>query len=151
MRPVILAFSYRRAVEIAKRLGLTTFNGFDYTQDAYLLRGRSRGQVVYVEEDWSKSKPSSTVFDVTEILKSRELRISYVNLDGPFKVLAPFTTDQMISINDYQLHGPFHSYTCKNNSRHLLMAYANGLSCDFCSYIQDWVWDWTANGHWRKM
>ena len=146
-----MAVNYARAIQIAKRLGLTTFTDFDYSKDAFMLRGRRQGQVVYIEDDCLSGKAFSTVVDVVEILNSIEAKISYVNLDGPFKVLAPFTTNQMISINDYQLRGPFHSYTCKNNSRHLLMAYANGLSCDFCSYSQDWVWDWTANGHWRKM
>lgn len=151
MRPIIIAHDYRRAQQIARRLRLNV-NEYDYGNDEWILRGIERQSVVYLESEWGVGKSAQTRTRIIEELNTRGSRISIVNLDDPFHVLAPFNFKQMSSINQYQLGSAFHPYTCKKDSNHRPIAYANGLFCDSCNeHVQDWVWDWTANDDWRKM
>jgi hypothetical protein len=60
---------------------------------------------------------------------------------------APWTDDQVRSLNDYQASGLFHPYTC-GNCREDLVAMRDGWTCS-CGYTQNWAHWYTANDGWR--
>ena len=65
------------------------------------------------------------------------------------KAFAPFDSDQVKAINNYQKYGSFHPLTCGNNSHHrLLVATPEYLKCPDCDYVQRWVPIWIAQ--WKK-
>ncbi len=66
-------------------------------------------------------------------------------------VLAPFTLDQSLSLNAWQVAGFFHPYTCGNDSGHgLLMATVGaGWQCPDCDYTQNYALAWSADWSWR--
>ena len=70
------------------------------------------------------------------------------------KVYAPFTSEQVESINFYQHEGRFHPFTCGSGSRTdeshldsegLLIAKKEGMECPYCNYKQDWVHEFMAD------
>jgi hypothetical protein len=72
---------------------------------------------------------------------------------------APFTVDEVASLNAYQQSGAFHPFTCgsgnRTDTRHLdgeglLVASTDGWRCPFCDYTQDWCHEWMADWSWRK-
>lgn len=64
---------------------------------------------------------------------------------------APFTDEQIKSLNDYQVSGVFHPFTCGIDSVHaLLVAGRDGWSCPDCEYKQTWAHVWMANDMWRR-
>ncbi|HEY6018491.1 MAG TPA: hypothetical protein VIY48_00890 [Candidatus Paceibacterota bacterium] len=69
-------------------------------------------------------------------------------------VWAPFTEDQVASINAYQASNVGHPFTCGSN-RHkeqaLLIAQVNGWYCPLCDYGQSWAWNWMADWSWEKL
>lgn len=66
--------------------------------------------------------------------------------------LAPFTDDQVTSLNGYQQAGLFHPFTCGNDSSHeLLVATAAGWQCPSCDYRQNWAHDWMADNGWQEV
>ena len=65
---------------------------------------------------------------------------------------APFTPDQVNTLNAYQDLGITHPYTCALRSQHpgeegILIATTKGWKCpeDKCEYTQDWALESTAN------
>lgn len=56
---------------------------------------------------------------------------------------APWDAGQVAGLNRFQ-SGPFHPYTCGNDSRHILTATQLGWVCPQCDYTQDWVSDFAA-------
>ncbi len=69
------------------------------------------------------------------------------------QILAPFTDDQITSLNEYQASGVFHPFTCGGSieCRTNLIATKEGWTCPNCNYTQEWAWDWMANNRWRGM
>jgi len=74
------------------------------------------------------------------------------------KVTAPFTPEQVASLNSYQVSGAFHEFTCGNDSYHddddeqsVLVAKEDGWHCPAagCGYTQDWAHSAMADGSWR--
>jgi hypothetical protein len=67
-------------------------------------------------------------------------------------VKAPFTDDQIQSINAYQMSGAFHPFTCGTpGCRAVLMATRDGMICNTChQWHQDWVHTEMANWKWRE-
>lgn len=76
----------------------------------------------------------------------------------PHVLHAPFTPEQVQSLNDFQNEAPLHPFTC--NGGHLpkehvhdhevvLIAHEDGWHCPECDYVQDWCWPFQANGEWR--
>lgn len=69
---------------------------------------------------------------------------------------APWTQDQVNSLNDYQAAGVFHPFTCGNeNCRADLTATIDGWYCETCrkngkEYHQDWCHSWMADRSWAK-
>jgi len=69
--------------------------------------------------------------------------------EAPGYVRAPFTLEQVASLNDYQRSGAFHPFTCAVDSRHgALHATAGGWHCRECHYAQHWAHRWMADGSW---
>lgn len=74
-------------------------------------------------------------------------------------IRAPFTQDQVWSLNAYQDSAPFHPYTCPNRTTHpddgrrdrgILIATTLGWTCPHCTYTQTWAHQWTANWTWKN-
>ena len=64
------------------------------------------------------------------------------------KINATFTDGQVKNINEYQVNGTFHPFTCTSGS-HLLVAKNDGMHCPICqAFLQTWVWDGMADGSW---
>lgn len=71
------------------------------------------------------------------------------------RALAPFTTNQVRSLNAYQASDWFHPFTCLNRSDRdhqageaRLYATVNGWRCARCDYEQSWAHDWMADWGW---
>ena len=70
---------------------------------------------------------------------------------------APFTDDQVVSLNAYQASGVMHPFTCgqrdlpghKPSDR--LWASTNGWFCEHCDYTQDWAHGFMADWGWARM
>lgn len=79
------------------------------------------------------------------------------------KVQAPFTADQVSSLNNYQASGVMHPFTCgvcrdrlgtyvdgRLDDR-LLVATLAGWICPTCDGVQTWAWDWMADWRWESL
>jgi hypothetical protein len=93
---------------------------------------------------------------------------------------APFTSEQVESLNAYQVSGVMHPFTCGNDDCKrcefeievdsilaplvgqevgtifkatdtcVLIATENGWVCPSCDYTQTWAWKWMADFSWKK-
>lgn len=78
------------------------------------------------------------------------------------KLRAPFTRDEVWSLNAYQDAGVMHPYTCPTCREQAprigderLVATTFGWVCRNrnlygCHYVQYWAHDWTANWRWKR-
>lgn len=71
-------------------------------------------------------------------------------------VNAPWTLEQVASLNGYQYSGVFHDFTC-GGTKHkrgspTLLARTTGWVCPdaSCRYRQRWAWRWMADWSWRQ-
>jgi len=61
-----------------------------------------------------------------------------------------WTDDQVKSLNEYQVCGYYHQFTCGHG--HDLVANNDGWYCPECpDYKQDWCHAWMANWEWKKL
>jgi hypothetical protein len=74
------------------------------------------------------------------------------------RVFAPFTADQVASLNGYQRSGLFHEFTCPlPHPGRALEATPDGWRCPGrdgggpCDYTQDWAHGWMADWSWQSM
>jgi hypothetical protein len=82
----------------------------------------------------------------------------------PRRHRAPWTPEEVASLNGYQASGAGPRFTCGDNScrepdrlagRTVLRAAEDGWRCDSCGYTQDWAltlmtdWSWQQPGPWR--
>lgn len=67
------------------------------------------------------------------------------------KITAPFTEEQVLSLNGFQASGVMHPFTCGECPR-VLVAIEFGWVCPRteCGYRQDWAHSFMADGSWRK-
>jgi len=72
------------------------------------------------------------------------------------KVRAPFSAEQVASLNAYQASGAFHEFTCGNDlcpgvdgEHAVLVAQEDGWRCPACPYTQGWAHEFMADGSWR--
>jgi hypothetical protein len=81
-------------------------------------------------------------------------------MDVSGKVSAPWTPEQVDSLNRYQESGLMHPYTCPNRGtghpdgaadRGVLVATVDGWTCPDCTYTQDWAHPWSADGTWEQL
>jgi len=74
-------------------------------------------------------------------------------------VRAPFTPEQVDSLNDFQETGVMHPFMCgrdgcdSRGDELPLVAGPDGWHCldERCGYQQDWVHAWMADGTWRQV
>lgn len=73
---------------------------------------------------------------------------------------APFTPEEVASINEFQACDIFHPFTCASGSRTdaahgggpgKLVARESGMFCPSCDYTQACVHDMMADGSWRAI
>lgn len=65
------------------------------------------------------------------------------------RIKAPFSSEQVEALNRWQKNGHVHPFTCgnkRNDTNHtggegVLIATTDGWICPFCSYQQDWAYD----------
>lgn len=67
-------------------------------------------------------------------------------------VFAPWTVEQVKSLNGFQKSGVWHEFTCGNNHAmdDTLVATEAGWVCPNCDYTQDWAHDFMANRAWEE-
>lgn len=70
-------------------------------------------------------------------------------------ILAPWTDEQVTSLNEFQTMGFMHPFTCRVGSSHgpgYLLATTNGWQCTEknCDYNQTWAHAFMVNGEWRN-
>lgn len=64
---------------------------------------------------------------------------------------APFTPDQVASLNAYQDAEVMHPFTCGgDHGSTKLVATPEGWICPECPYKQNWAHDWMANRFWES-
>lgn len=65
---------------------------------------------------------------------------------------APWTEDQISSLNDYQASGRFHPFTCVMPGHGALTAITSGWIClePDCRYRQPWAHGWMADRSWER-
>jgi len=102
-------------------------------------------------------------FEVREYRATRTQPPRWGGLDG---VVAPFTAEQVDSLNGYQASGMGHPFTCprRGDGEHtrpvtrvdgvvvpgdVLVAATFGWMCPTCGYPQDWAHQFMADGSWR--
>lgn len=67
------------------------------------------------------------------------------------QIKAPFTPEQVKGLNEYQIKGHFHNFTCGNpkhpkGTDNVLIATGAGWTCPNCDFTQDWAWNFMADG-----
>lgn len=76
------------------------------------------------------------------------------------QVSAPFSEDQVLSLNEFQQSNFVHPFTCGSGhrtdeahgeERGRLLATTAGWVCPPCGYTQDWAHDWMANWDWKVL
>jgi hypothetical protein len=82
----------------------------------------------------------------------------------PDIIRAPFTSDQVKSLNEFQRLGGlagFHEFTCRSDKhdarddddwtpREVLIAYESGWECPDCGLTQDWAHAGMADWSWAR-
>jgi hypothetical protein len=73
---------------------------------------------------------------------------------------APWTEEQVKSLNEYQRAAWMHPFTCANRGqgfhpwrrgdRGVLTATVNGWICDDCDYTQNWAHDFMFEDGWKQ-
>lgn len=73
------------------------------------------------------------------------------------QVIAPFTPDQVNSLNEYQKSGAFHPFTGRNDllpesKNDILIAEEDGWhSLHDPEFTQNWAYTWMADWSWKLM
>lgn len=67
-------------------------------------------------------------------------------------IKAPFTADQVKSLNEFQETGMMHPFTCAKCPSDLI-ATPDGWKCSTpgCDYTQDWCHEFMADWSWKTM
>lgn len=71
--------------------------------------------------------------------------------DDPTSSYAPWTDDEVNTLNKFQHMPNMHPFTCGNSSRHgggRLLATKNGWMCLDCDYTQNWAHKAMVDGTW---
>ena len=67
-------------------------------------------------------------------------------------ITAPWTADQVNSLNGYQRMAWGHPFTCGNGCRvegQPLVATVHGWICVYCDYTQNWAHEFMADSSWK--
>lgn len=66
------------------------------------------------------------------------------------QITAPWTDQQVESLNEFQVSGVMHPFTChRHPAERLLMARPEGWECPSCDYTQTWAYLYMANRSWE--
>lgn len=70
------------------------------------------------------------------------------------EVKAPFTADQVASLNGFQIHSMMHPFTCgedicRRKNQSVLYALEDGWHCWYCDYTQDWAHGYMTDRSWE--
>lgn len=66
------------------------------------------------------------------------------------KSFAPWTAEEIASINDYQRSNSFMPFVC--SEMHALIAKADGLFCSRCpTFSLKWVYPWILDASWKEI
>jgi hypothetical protein len=70
------------------------------------------------------------------------------------RIDAPWTDEQVESLNNYQISGVFHEFTCGGkvdgkDCREPLIATRDGWICKKCAYRQNWAHKWMTDNTWK--
>jgi hypothetical protein len=71
---------------------------------------------------------------------------------------APWTADEVASLNAYQQAGAYHPFTCGDDACRAadplkqapLTASPDGWRCPRCEYTQNWAHTWMTDGSWLQ-
>lgn len=66
------------------------------------------------------------------------------------QITAPFTEEQIQSMNEYQKSDRVHPFTCSEHSDIPLIATPAGWICKHCDYKQYWSHEWMGDWRWRE-
>jgi len=66
------------------------------------------------------------------------------------QIKAPWTREQVYSLNEYQKSGMFHEYTAEDGTV-LIATEAGWVKEHGGAVVQDWAGDVHANGGWKKI
>lgn len=64
--------------------------------------------------------------------------------------LAPWSDEEIASLQEYQASGRFHPFTCVEGHGALTPG-RMGFTCAQCDFAQPWAFAWMTNGSWRYM
>ncbi len=71
---------------------------------------------------------------------------------NPKLLYAPWSEDEVQSLNAYQASDSFHPYTCQCVHGVVLVAIKDGWTCpNSCGYTQNWCMPFMANWSWKKI
>lgn len=66
------------------------------------------------------------------------------------RITAPWTDEQVESLNEFQVSGVMHPFTCNRHpAERILMALPEGWECPSCDYTQTWAHRWMVDGSWE--
>jgi len=71
--------------------------------------------------------------------------LAWADIDN--KLAAPWTVEQVASLNGYQQSSTFFPFVCTN--LHPAKATLDGLECERCDWHLGWAYDWTLNWEWK--
>lgn len=120
--------------------------------------GLSGGVPVTEEYIEAASKEAEAGFDESRLTEREQEQVEQVdsNLGAgqPISMAehvthSPFTAQQVLAINTYQLSGTMHPFTCYYKNDHggesVLIATPEGMACPNCDHMQLWVHAFMAN------
>lgn len=128
--------------------------------DACLLQAQVEGRVLFLPRPPSPPSPVLTLWDGVEPDEEASDLETLTSLPAPAAVpsgdleaklhRAPWTADQVASLNGFQTSGFFHPFTCSKGS-HPLLATLHGWVCPQDDYIQDWAHDFMLDWSWHDL
>jgi hypothetical protein len=119
--------------------------------DACLFQGQFEGRVLFAKRQVPLPPPALSLWDgyaPEEPSNGEEAELN--NLQEIDSVFAPWSIDQVASLNAYQASGHFHPFTCDRGA-HVLVATPQGWICPQDDYTQAWAHDFMLDWSWRDL
>jgi len=93
--------------------------------------------------------PHMAAYVCSDCIRKKKQRAIPVS-DISNKSLAPWTEDEVASINEYQRSNKFLPFVC--SERHNLTAKSDGFSCPICpQFFLNWTYPWVLNSFWKQL
>jgi len=84
-----------------------------------------------------------------ESIMSEEAFRQAAEIEANTPIHAPFTAEQVESLNEFQKNGVSHPFTCTCGN--VMHAEERGWKCADHGYVQFWAHEFAANGSWKKV